>query len=351
MNPSGLIIIYLICAAELFIWLVLCLIVVAVVEFLNKKNQKKNPVDRAIKLATYATIGLIMLMPLEIVYFTMYGDMQFSVWLLVCQIVTVITAVVQMINKKIRKKKSIHWTIKLTGYTAFYAITLFVVWKVLEPYPSNWLGTDKEYRELAYELYNLTLERYEYRKISEGAHGEIVLYFRDDKDITDQNLERTIKQRDHIMIKNLVEEYIKMNGGFQGERIEIEFSEIDPSLCAHAWAFAGHIYNFNPLTGEIGTDASYWFVTDVEVNNCTELTELYHDFSGISASVDTMDDMRELANLCNLTYLELNFSGMDREDQGLEEQYLEELNTLLPDCEIYLNQNKHISPAWGNFAD
>ncbi len=40
MDPSGLrvIIIYLICVAELFIWLVLCLVVVAVVELINKKN-------------------------------------------------------------------------------------------------------------------------------------------------------------------------------------------------------------------------------------------------------------------------------------------------------------------------
>lgn len=248
-----------------------------------------------------------------------YGSMWFGIWLSVCFAVTTVAVVVQLINKKFCKKKPIHWAKKLAGYVAFYTISLFAIMKFFGSYPGNWLLINKEYRELAYELYNLTLECYEYRGISEGIRGQIILYFRDDnyfrddKDISDQSLERTIKQRDHITIKNAVEDYVKMNGGFQGERIEIEFSEIDPSLC-HAWAFTGHIYNFDPWTGETGTDASYWIVKDVDVNNCTELAELYHDFSGISASVDTMYDMRELANLHKLTYLELNVSGMDKED-------------------------------------
>lgn len=163
MNPSGVAIIsiYLICVAELIIWLLLCLVVtaiVAVVQLTNKKICQLNPVRRTIKLAAYATIGFIMLMLLEIVYFTMYWAIQFSVWLLLCLIVTVITVAVQLINKKIRKKKPIHWAIKLAGYAVFYTISLFAIMKFLGSYPGNWLSINKEYRELAYELYNLDLD-------------------------------------------------------------------------------------------------------------------------------------------------------------------------------------------------
>ncbi len=87
----------------------------------------------------------------------------------------------------------------------------------------------------------------------------------------------------------------------------------------------------------MGTDVPCWFVKGIYANNCTELAENYHDFSGISGRIGTLDDMQELTNIRNLTYLELNVSGMDKEDKDLEEQYLEELNTLLPDCEIHLN--------------
>ncbi len=105
MDPSGVVIIsiFLICVAELFIWLLLCMAVVAVVRLINKKNRKKMPTGRAIKLAAYATIGFIMLMTLEIVYFTMYWFLQFSVWLLLCLIVTVLMAALQLVNKKFRE--------------------------------------------------------------------------------------------------------------------------------------------------------------------------------------------------------------------------------------------------------
>lgn len=331
--------IYLICVAELIIWLLLCLAVtaiVAVVQLTNKKIRQLNPVRRTIKLAAYATIGFIMLMALEIVYFAMYWFLQFSVWLLLCLIVTVIMAAVQLINKKIRKKKPIHWAIKLAGYVAFYAITLFVVCKILEPYPSNWFATNKEYRELAYELYNLELDCYVYEEIYKGSHGEIVISFEEN-----QNWER----RDDLAIKTVVEEYIKENGNFQGKRIDIRF-------CCGSSPTHNHLYNFNPWTGEIGDGIPYWFVTDAHVNSCTELAEFYHDFSGISGSVRSMEGIQDLANLCNLTFFQLYVSGGAKEDVELEEQYLEEINTLLPDCEIHLNQyNIEIRPAWEEFSD
>ncbi|MDE6530948.1 MAG: hypothetical protein K2K96_09280, partial [Lachnospiraceae bacterium] len=145
MELSGvrIISIFLICIAELIIWLLLCFavtVVVAVVQLTNKKICKKNPVRRTIKLAAYATIGLIMLMLLEIVYFTMYWAIQFSVWLLLCLTVTVIMAVVQLINKKIRKKKPIHWAIKLAGYAVFYTISYFVIMNLFGSYPGIWLS-------------------------------------------------------------------------------------------------------------------------------------------------------------------------------------------------------------------
>ncbi|MDE6529521.1 MAG: hypothetical protein K2K96_01965, partial [Lachnospiraceae bacterium] len=142
MDPYGLriIIIYLICVAELFIWWLLCLVVVAVVQLINKKIRKKKPTGRAIKLAAYATIGFIMLIALEIVYLTMYWAMQFSVWLLLCLIVTVITAAVQLINKKLRKKKPIPWAIKLAGYAVFYTISYFVIMNLFGSYPGIWLS-------------------------------------------------------------------------------------------------------------------------------------------------------------------------------------------------------------------
>ncbi|MDE6687436.1 MAG: hypothetical protein K2K17_08980 [Lachnospiraceae bacterium] len=247
---------------------------------------------------------------------------------------------VPLINKKIRKKKPIHWAIKLAGYVAFYAITLFVVCKILEPYPSNWFATNKKYRELAYELNNLELNCYEYNVIYGGSYGEIVISFEEKR-----NGERTSEQRDDIAIKTVVEEYIKENGNFQGKRIEIRF-------CCGSGETHNHLYNFDPWTGEMGDDIPYWFVTEAHVYSCTELAEFYHDFSGISGSVQSMEGIQDLANLCNLTYFQLYVSGAAREDVDLEEQYLEEINTLLPDCEIHLNQyNIEIRPAWEEFSD
>lgn len=329
MDPSGVAIIsiYLVCVAELIIWLLLCFaitVVVAVVQLTNKKIRQLNPVRRTIKIAVYATIGFIMLMLLEIVYFTMYWAMQFSVWLLLCLIVTVITAAVQLINKKIRKKKPIHWAIKLAGYAVFYTISLFAIIKLLGSYPGNWLGIDREYRELVYALYNQELYCYRYDGTThEGFYGEYIISFK-------ENSGRTMEQRDYTTLKTTLEEYMGVNESFQEKRINLDF-------CLSSQEPICNIFNFNPETGEMGTDVPCWFVKSIYANNCTELAEFYHDFSGISARVGTLDDMQELANLCNLTYLHLYVSGAVREDKELEKQYLEELNTLLPDCEIQLN--------------
>lgn len=339
---------------QLGVWLVLCLGITAVAAVLQWISKKKL-IRWIIKIAVAVTACIIIWMLVhDLIAIIKYGSMWFGIWLSLCFAVTTVAVVVQLINTKFRKKKPIHWAIKLAGYAAFYTVSLFAVMKLLGSYPGNWLSINKEYRELAYELYNLTLERYEYREISEGIHGQIILYFRNDnsfrndKDISDQSLERTIKQRDHITIKNAVGEYAKINGGFQGERIVIEYTTED----LMDTEFTGHIYNFDPWTGEMGTDVPYWFVTDAHVNNCRELAEFYHDFSGICGSVLSMEGIEDLANLCNLTYLELNVSGMDKEDKDLEEQYLEELNTLLPDCEVHLNQyNIEIRPAWETFSD
>lgn len=329
MDPSGVatISIYLICIAELIIWLLLCLTVtaiVAVVQLTNKKIRQLNPVRRTIKIAAYATIGFITLMLLEIVYFTMYWAMQFSVWLLLCLIVTVIMAAVQLINKKIRKKKPIHWAIKLAGYVVFYTISLFAIMKFLGAYPGNWFGIDREYRELVYALYNQELYCYRYDGTThEGFYGEYIISF-------EKNTGRTMEQRDYITLKTTVEEYMEVNESFQGKKINLAFClSSQESIC--------NIYNFNPETGEMGTNVPCWFVKGIYANNCTELAENYHDFSGISGRVGTLDDMQELTNIRNLTYLQLYVGGAVREDKALEEQYLEELNTLLPDCEIHLN--------------
>lgn len=337
---------------QLGVWILLCIAITAIVAGFSSK---KRLIRWIIKIDVAVTACIIILMLVhDLIVIIKYEAMWFGIWLALCFAITAVTVVVQLINKKLRKKKPIHWAIKLTGYASFYIISLIAIMKLLGSYPGNWLSINKEYRGLAYELYNLTLECYEYKGISESIHGQIILYFRDDnsfrddKDISDQSLERTIKQRDHITVKNAVEDYVKMNGGFQGERIVIEYITEDIMDAE----FTGQIYNFDPWTGEMGTDVPYWFVTDAHVNNCTELAELYRDFSGICGGVLSMEGIEDLANLCNLTYLELNVSGMDKEDKDLEEQYLEELNTLLPDCEIHLNQyNSEIRPAWENFAD
>lgn len=38
-----------------------------------------------------------------------YGSMWFGIWLALCLTVTVVTVIVQLINKKLLKKKPIHW--------------------------------------------------------------------------------------------------------------------------------------------------------------------------------------------------------------------------------------------------
>ena len=315
------------------VWLLFCCAVSAVVMLIQWIRKRQLDLG-TIRISAYATLCVIMLMLMYLIYRIMYTLMWLGIWLALCFTVTMITVIVQLINRKLRKKKPIHWAKKTAGYAAFYIISLFVVMKLWESYPGNWLWTDKEYRELAYELHHLNLEYYEYDYISEGSQGEIFFSFISDNVIRDRSLARIIWQRDFIAIKNAVEEYIKINGSFQEERIEIEF--LAGFGVSGAWEYAGHIYNFNPETGEMGTDGSYWFISDIEANNCTELAEFYHDFSGISTSVETMDDIQELANLYNLTYLQLDVGGTVRVDKDLKEQYLEELNTLLPNCEIHI---------------
>lgn len=95
---------------------------------------------------------------------------------------------------------------KLAAYIVFYAIILFVLWRglkpYLEPYPGNWLAIDKEYRELAYELYNLEQDCYGYEGIHKGSHGEIVFSFEEITYHSDHILRSTLEQRDYILINN-----------------------------------------------------------------------------------------------------------------------------------------------------
>ncbi|MDE6529522.1 MAG: hypothetical protein K2K96_01970 [Lachnospiraceae bacterium] len=308
---------------QLGAWLLLCIAITAIVAGLSSK---KKLIRWVIKIAmTITACILIWMLVDDLNYIIKHRYMWFGIWLALCFAVTAVTVVVQLINKKLRKKKPIHWGIKLAGYAAFYAISLFAIMKLLGSYPGNWLEIDMENRELVYELYNQELYCHGYEGTYEGFPEEIVISFKENS-----YLDRTMIQRDYIALKTAVEEYMEMNESFQGKRIILAFSAISQApICS--------IYNFNPRTGEMGTDVPCWFAEGIYANNCTELAEFYHDFSGISGGIKTMDDMQELANLCNLTYLQLYFGGADREDK--EKQYLEELNTLLPDCEIHLNQN------------
>ncbi|MDE6529590.1 MAG: hypothetical protein K2K96_02320 [Lachnospiraceae bacterium] len=317
---------------QLGVWLVLCLGITAVAAVLQWISKKKL-IHWVIRIAVAATACIIIWMLVDdLIAIIKYGSMWFGIWLALCFAVTAVTVVVQLINKKLRKKKPIHWGIKLAGYAAFYAISLFAIMKLLGSYPGNWISIDKEYRELMYELYNQELNCYGYESIREGSNGEIVITFKENSHISDQNLETTMMQRDYIALKTATEEFMEVNENFQGKRINIAFRlSSGRTLC--------NIYNFDPRTGEMGTDAPCWFATGIiYANNCTELAEFYYDFFGISAGVRTMDDMQELANLRNLTCLQLYVGGAVREDKELEKQYLEELNTLLPDCEIHLNE-------------
>ena len=313
---------------QLGVWLVLCLGIVAIAVFIQWISKKKL-IRWVIIIAVAATACIIIWMLVDdLSYIIKYRSMWFGTWMALCFAVTAVTVVVQLVNKKIRKKRPIHWAIKLAGYAAFYTISLFAIMKLLGAYPGNWLSIDKEYRELVYALYNQELYCYGYDRTYEGAYGEFVILFKENR-----NRERTMEQRDYITLKTTVEEYMGVDESFQGKKINLAFSaSSQETIC--------NIFNFNPETGEMGIDVPCWFTTGIIfANNCTELVEFNHDFSGINASVETLDDMQELANLHNLTYLHLHVSGAVREDKALEEQYLEELNTLLPDCEIHLNQN------------
>ena len=327
---------------SLCLWLLLSLGIITITAICGEKKLARL----IVKIAAGITLCVLLININSIIK----GDLQMGLWLALCLGVTILTLLVQLINKKIRKKKPIHWAKKLAGYLVFYVafciLSLFIIMKLFGTYPGNYLAVDKEYRTLAYELYNATLERYEYSSISKGDHGEIIISFKD-HDLSDGSQDRTVKQRDHIIIKNAVEEYFKRNGGLQREWIEIEI--LDTVYDIHTWEHAGYIYNFNPLTGEMGTDAPYWFITGVDANDCTELAEFYQDFSGINCTVRSMEGVQELTNLSSLAYLELN--GVE---EGLEGQYLEEVSALLPDCEIYINQydnhlHSNLLPAWKEF--
>lgn len=329
---------------QLMVWIVMCLGITGIAAVIQRISKKKL-IRWVIKIAATVTVCIIILMLVDdLGYIIKYRSMWFGIWLALSLTVTMITVIVQLINKKLRKKKPISWAKKTAGYVAFYIISLFAVMKFLGSYPGNWLVTDEEYCELAYELYNLNLGCYEYEKIYEGSHGEIVIEFKDISHISDHVLERTLEQRDYITIKTAVEEYIKENINFQAKRIDIwfRFSYGDT---------INHFYNFDPRTGEMEIDAPYWFVTNLHVNNFTELAEFYCDFAGIRGAVYSMEGIQDIKNLCNLTYLQLYMSGEAEKDIDMEEQYLEELNTLLPDCEIYLNQYIDIGPDWENFFE
>ncbi len=316
---------------QLCVWLTLCLGITAVAAVLQWISKKKL-IHWVIRIAVAATACIIIWMLVDdLIAIIKYGSMWFGIWLALCFAVTAVTVIVQIINKKLRKKEPIHWAIKLGGYAVFYTISYFAIMKLLGSYPGNWISIDKEYRELMYELYNQELACYEYESIREGSNGEIVITFKKNSHISDQILETTSEQRDYITLKTAAEEYLEESESFQGRRINIVFKySYGEPLC--------NIYNFDPRTGEMGTDAPCWFVTGIiYANNCTELAEFYHDFSEISVWVRTMDDMQELANLSNLTCLHLYVSGEVKGNKELEKQYLEELNTLLPDCEIHLN--------------
>lgn len=310
---------------QLGVWLLLCVAITAIVAGFSSN---KKLIRWIIKIAVAITVCIIIWMLVDdLSYIIKHRFMWFGIWLALCFAVTTVTVVVQLINKKLRKKRPIHWAIKLTGYVAFYTISLFAIMKLLGSYPGNWLSIDREYRGLVYELYNQELCCHGYEGVYGGFSGEFVISFKENR-----NRERTMVQRDYIVLKTAVEEYMEVNESFRGKRIILAFSAISQApVCS--------IYSFNPETGEMGTDVPCWFVEGIYANNCTELAEIYHDFSGISGGVGTLDDMQELTNIRNLTYLELYVADMDKEDRDLEEQRLEELNTLLPDCEIHLNQN------------
>ena len=326
-------------------WLLLCLGIIAIAVISGEKKLARL----IAKIAAGITIcALLTVWTHDISYITKHVSMQAGIWLALCLSVTILLIIVHLVNKKIRKKKPIHWVKKLAGYAAFYVAfcvsSLFIIMKFFGEYPGNWLGTDKEYRELAYGLHHLKLECYEYAGICEGSHKEIVIVFNDTSSFGDHVLRRTAEQRDYVTIKFAVEEYIKENISFQGKRLDIKFR-------LSSGETINHFYNFNPWTGEVGTERPYWFATHIDANNCTELAEFYHDFSGISGTIYSMEGIRDIENLTNLCYLELYMSGNAKEEMDLEEQYLEEIKTLLPDCEIYLNQNTNIHPDWENFPD
>lgn len=332
-------------------WTLLWLGITAIA-FISGKKKIARWIIRIVGPVTLCVMLWVLINALK--YIIRRISIQYGIWLTSCLIVTMIIVLVHLFNKKIRKKKPIHWAIKLAGCVAFYVISFFVCLKLFGAYPGNWLGTDEEYRELAYELYQLNLDCYEYEKIYEGSHGEVFFEFTDISHISDRVLERTLEQRDYITIKAVVEDYIKENISFQGKRIDIWFRYSNGQT-------KNHIYNFDLRTGEMGTDTPYWFVTNASVNDFTELAEIYYDFAGIRGSVYSMENIQDLEKLSNLTYLQLYMSddpylqlymSDDTEkDIDFEEEYLEEITTILPNCEIYLNQYFRVYPDWENFSD
>ncbi|MDE6714617.1 MAG: hypothetical protein K2K20_12895, partial [Lachnospiraceae bacterium] len=226
---------------QLGVWILLCIAITAIVAGVTSK---KKLIRWIIKIDVAVTACIIIWIVVnDLCYIIKHRSMWFGIWLALCFTVTAVTVVVQLVNKKLRKKKPIHWTIKLAGYAAFYIISLFAIMKLLGSYPGNWLSIDKEYRELVYELYNLELDCHRYERIHRGFYdyGEMEISFE-----KNSYLDRTMAQRDYIALKNAVEEYMEENESFQGKRIYIAFSlSSQETICT--------IYNFNPETGEMGT--------------------------------------------------------------------------------------------------
>lgn len=174
---------------QLAVWILICLGIIAIAAVIQRISKRKL-IRWVIKIAAVVTACIIILMLADdLSYIIKYISMQYGIWLASCLTVTIIIALVHLNNKSSVKRN------RFSG-----------------------LATDEEYRELAYELHHLNLDCYEYEKIYEGFYGKTVFEFTDISNISDRVLERTLEQRDYIMIKTAVEEYIQENISFQGKK-------------------------------------------------------------------------------------------------------------------------------------